>query len=73
LAAELNDAFGTPAELVGSPSGLFQVEYAGKALFSKKRHGRFPKDTKISDLIKRSAVLKELGKVSAADREDTEN
>ena len=73
MADELKDTFGAPAELVGSPAGLFQVEYAGKVLFSKKRHGRFPKDSEISDLIKRSALLKELAKSSAVKREDTEN
>jgi predicted Rdx family selenoprotein len=62
-----------PAELVGSAAGLFEVEYAGKVLFSKKRRGRFPKETEISDLIKRSSLFRELGKRSAAHREDTEN
>ncbi len=57
-----------PTELVGPPAGLFQVAYAGKVLFSKKRGGRFPKDTEISALIKRSALFRELGKGSAADR-----
>ena len=62
-----------PAEVVGSAAGLFEVEYARKILFSKKRRGRFPKDAEISDLIKRSALFRNLGKRSATDGEDTEN
>ncbi len=33
---------GVHAELIKSSGGVFEVEYEGKLVFSKKRIGRFP-------------------------------
>jgi len=42
------------SQLVESSGGVFEIEYGGKLLFSKKKVGRFPEHTEVVDLIKRT-------------------
>jgi selenoprotein W-related protein len=43
---------GISSELEQSSGGVFEVEYAGKLVFSKKKLGRFPDIGEIVKLIK---------------------
>jgi hypothetical protein len=60
LAAELHRTFGTGAELVRSAKRVFRVEFQGRLLFSQGRKGRLPEEGEVADLIKRTAILKDL-------------
>jgi len=40
--------------LVESSGGVFEIEYGGKLIFSKKKVGRFPEHSEVVDLIKQA-------------------
>jgi selenoprotein W-related protein len=42
------------AELVQSSGGIFDIEYTGKLIFSKKEVGRFPDVGEVVKIIKSS-------------------
>jgi selenoprotein W-related protein len=48
----LNKELGIGSELIGSRGGVFEIEYGGKLVFSKKELGRFPNDGEVLNLIK---------------------
>jgi selenoprotein W-related protein len=50
----LNRELGIHSELIASSGGVFEIEYGGKKVFSKKELGRFPNDKEVVDLIKRN-------------------
>jgi len=43
---------GIESELIRSRGGVFEVEYGGKLVFSKKSMGRFPDPGEVVKLIK---------------------
>jgi selenoprotein W-related protein len=45
---------GISSELIRSSGGVFDVEYGGKILFSKKKQGRFPDEGEVVRLLKGS-------------------
>jgi selenoprotein W-related protein len=49
----LNRELGIESELIGSGGGVFEIEYGGQLVFSKKQLGRFPNDGEILNLIKK--------------------
>ncbi len=51
MAAELEQEFDAPSELVASGGGVFEVTVDGKLLFSKKSLDRFPDAGEIVGLI----------------------
>jgi selenoprotein W-related protein len=53
LADELIDV-GILSELIGSGGGVFEVEYEGKLVFSKKEQGRFPDPGEVVNIIKKA-------------------
>jgi selenoprotein W-related protein len=57
LAAELQEALGETAELVESSGGVFEVEYQGNLIFSKKLLDRFPNEGEILSLIGQSTSV----------------
>jgi len=57
----LGKRLGIKTEFVESSGEVFEVEYGGKLLFSKRHVGRFPTEGEIQDLIKRTAVFKDVG------------
>ncbi len=44
---------GIDSELIRSSGGIFEIEYGGKLLFSKKKVGRFPEDGEVAGLLKK--------------------
>ena len=50
----MNKELGIESELIGSGGGVFEIEYGGKLVFSKKELGRFPNEGEVLNLIKRS-------------------
>jgi len=52
LAEELKKALGIESELVAGSGGVFEVEYGGKLIFSKKSVGRFPDQGEVAKLLK---------------------
>lgn len=52
MAAELNEKLGTSAEIIESSGGVFEIEFNGKLIFSKKKLGRFPEDGEILRILK---------------------
>jgi selenoprotein W-related protein len=48
----LEHELGIQAELIGSSGGVFEIEYEGKLVFSKKAIGRFPDVGEVVRLIK---------------------
>ena len=53
LAEDLKKEFGFDIELVQSSGGIFDVEYGGKIIFSKKEVGRFPDLGEVPKIIKK--------------------
>lgn len=53
MAEDLKKEFGFDIELVQSSGGIFDVEYGGKIIFSKKEVGRFPDLGEVPKLIKK--------------------
>lgn len=51
MADELERELGIHSELVESSGGVFEIEYEGKLLFSKKELGRFPNEGEIKGLM----------------------
>jgi selenoprotein W-related protein len=54
LAAELKEKKGIDAELIESSGGVFEVQYEGTLIFSKKKLDRFPEDGEILNLIEQT-------------------
>jgi selenoprotein W-related protein len=50
----LKNELGVQAELIESGGGVFEIEYGGNLVFSKKDLGRFPNDGEILKLIRKS-------------------
>ncbi len=42
MAADIMDRYKVEAELIPSGGGVFEVEFQGELVFSKKASGRFP-------------------------------
>jgi len=53
LASELNKQLGISSELIKSSGGVFEVEYEGNLVFSKKKLGRFPDPGEVVKLIEK--------------------
>lgn len=51
MAAELETELHEDSELVKSSGGVFEIEYKGDLIFSKKKLGRFPTDTEILQIV----------------------
>jgi selenoprotein W-related protein len=45
---------GVQSELIRSGGGVFEIEYGGDLIFSKRNLGRFPNDGEVAKLIKDS-------------------
>jgi|GEM_PF-901127 len=73
LAAELSKRLGVDAKLVKSAGEVFEVEYGGELLFSKRRLGRFPETGEVLDLVKKSVLFKKIGDRGKDDREGPGN
>ena len=54
LATELLQKLGLNSQLERSRGGIFEVEYGGELVFSKKKLHRFPDEGEIVDLIKKA-------------------
>jgi len=52
LAAELLNLLGQDSELIEGSGGVFEIEYQGKLIFSKKKLGRFPEENEIVHIMK---------------------
>jgi selenoprotein W-related protein len=52
LAEELENKLGIKSDLVKSGGGVFEVEYQGNLVFSKKQLGRFPDIGEVLKLLK---------------------
>jgi selenoprotein W-related protein len=52
LAAELKESLGQDSELIEGSGGVFEIEYKGKLIFSKKKLGRFPDEHEILQIVK---------------------
>jgi selenoprotein W-related protein len=50
----LKNELGVQAELIESGGGVFEIEYGGNLLFSKKDLGRFPNEGEVLKLIKKA-------------------
>jgi selenoprotein W-related protein len=44
---------GLESELIASSGGVFEIEYGGTLVFSKKKLGRFPDQGEVLGLIKK--------------------
>ncbi len=53
MADELETGLGVESELIPGHGGVFEVEYSGKLVFSKKSLGRFPNQGEILDLLQK--------------------
>jgi selT/selW/selH-like putative selenoprotein len=51
LAAELETKLDESARLLQSSGGVFEVEYKGELIYSKKANGRFPADGEILRIL----------------------
>lgn len=51
MAAELEGKLGLSCELIQGSGGIFEVEYQGQNVFSKKMLNRFPEDTEVPMII----------------------
>ncbi len=49
----MKQELGIDSELIRSSGGIFEVEYGGKLVFSKKKVGRFPEDGEVAGLLKK--------------------
>jgi Rdx family len=65
----LEEGLGIKAQFVESSGEAFEVEYAGKLLFSKRHTGRFPNESEIQDLLKRTALFRDVGKRRGIDED----
>lgn len=51
MAAELEGKLGLSSELIQGSGGIFEVEYQGQNVFSKKMVNRFPEDSEVPMII----------------------
>jgi len=51
LAAELEETTQESSELIQSSGGVFEIEYKGKLIYSKKASGRFPDEGEVLRII----------------------
>lgn len=51
MAAELENKLDESAKLFQSSGGVFEVEYKGQLIFSKKASGRFPEDGEVLRVV----------------------
>ncbi len=51
MAAELENKLDESARLLQSSGGVFEVEYKGQLIYSKKANGRFPDDGEVLRII----------------------
>ncbi len=49
----MKKSLGIESELIASGGGVFEIEYEGKLVFSKKGLGRFPDEGEVVKLIKK--------------------
>ena len=49
----MKNNLGIESELVASGGGVFEIEYEGKLVFSKKSVGRFPDEGEVAKLLKK--------------------
>jgi len=52
LAAELEGKLGVSSELIQGSGGIFEVEFGGTNVFSKKQLNRFPEDGEVPEIIR---------------------
>lgn len=52
MAAELEGKLGLTSELIQGSGGIFEVEYKGAKVFSKKMLNRFPEDVEVPEIIR---------------------
>ncbi len=50
----MKNQLGVQAELIESGGGVFEIEYDGNLVFSKKNLGRFPNEGEVLSLIKKA-------------------
>ncbi len=50
----MKNQLGVQAELIESGGGVFEIEYGGNVVFSKKNLGRFPNEGEVLSLIKQA-------------------
>jgi selT/selW/selH-like putative selenoprotein len=50
----LKNELGVQAELIESGGGVFEIEYGGNIVFSKKSLDRFPNEGEVLKLIKKA-------------------
>lgn len=51
MAAELENKIDESASLIQSSGGVFEVEYKGSLIYSKKATGRFPEEDEVLRII----------------------
>lgn len=51
VAAELKESHGVEANLVKGTNGIFDVVVDGRAVYSRRETGRFPKANEVSGLL----------------------
>ncbi len=51
MAAELEVQLGLNSELIQGSGGIFEVEYQGQNVFSKKAFNRFPEDGEVVAIV----------------------
>jgi selenoprotein W-related protein len=51
LAAEIEDKLDESSKLFQSSGGVFEIEYKGQLIFSKKATGRFPEDGEVLRVV----------------------
>ena len=51
MAADLENILQEESTLVQSSGGVFEVEYKGSLIFSKKESGRFPQDEEVLHIV----------------------
>lgn len=60
MAAELESKFHEESDLIKSSGGVFEIDYQGTLIFSKKALGRFPVEGEISNIVQALAAGIEL-------------
>ena len=51
MAAELENKLDESAKLFQSSGGVFEVEYKGQLIYSKKENGRFPEEGEVLRIV----------------------
>ena len=52
MAVELDMEFGLTADMIPSSGGVFEVDFDGRRIFSKKELNRFPEEDEVQDIIR---------------------